>query len=147
MTTQVNWQRIRNEFQRLADVDKLRNEVQRIGSEIRKFDFQSVLSPNAKERVRTFEKRYSELMRTLHQAQRQMDREFARLMKQISTHRADVTKVVSEQKQKLERVSADFRKRFGKDVKTARSAAAKPKRRPTAKTAPRKASARRSKKV
>ena len=129
MTTQVNWQKIRNEFQRLADVDKLKAEVQRIGTEIRKFDYHSVLSPAAQAKVKTFEKRYSVLMRTIHQAQRQMDREFNRVLRQIKVHRTDLTKVVAQQKDKLQ----DFQKRF-----TKKAAAAKTATRTKAKTSTRK---------
>jgi hypothetical protein len=122
MTTQVNWKRIRSELQRLADVEQLKGEVARIGSEIRKFDFHSVLSPAAAEKVKTFEKRYTVLMRSIHQAQRQMDREFNRILSQIKTHRSDVTKVVNEQKTKLEKVTTDFQKRFSKSAaKSART--------------------------
>jgi hypothetical protein len=119
MNTQVNWQRIRKEFQRLTDVENLKGEVHRIGAEIRKFDFHAVLSPTAQERVKTFEKRYGELMRTLQQAQRQMDREVNRILRQIKGHRADVTRVVSEQKSKLEKMSNEFQKRFSKSAKSA----------------------------
>lgn len=114
MNTQVNWKKIRTELQRLADVEEIKSEVTRIGKEIRKFDFHSVLSPAAAQKVKKFEKRYTELMRTLHQAQRQMDREFNRVLRQIKTHRSDVTKVVSDQKEKLEKVTTDFQKRFSK---------------------------------
>jgi hypothetical protein len=119
MNTQVNWQRIRKEFQRLTDVENLKSEVHRIGAEIRKFDFHAVLSPSAQERVKTFEKRYGELMRTLQQAQRQMDREVNRILRQIKGHRADVTRAMSEQKDKLEKMSSEFQKRFSKSAKSA----------------------------
>jgi hypothetical protein len=112
MNTQVNWKKIRGEFQRLADVEKLKTEVSRIGTEIRKFDFHSVLSPAAATKVKTFEKRYTELMRTIHQAQRQMDREFNRILRQIKVHRSDVNKVVAQQKDKLEKASTVLKKRF-----------------------------------
>ncbi len=114
MTTQVNWKKIRTEFKRLSDVEELKSEVQRIGAEIRKFDFQSVLSPNAQTKIKKFEKRYADLMRTIHQAQRQMDREFNRILRQIKGHRSDVNKVVAQQKNKLEKVSRDMKKRFSK---------------------------------
>ena len=122
MNAQVNWKKIRTELQRLADVDKLKNEVTRIGSEIRKFDFHSVLSPNAATKVKHFEKRYSELMKTIHQAQRQMDREFSRIMRQIKVHRSDVNKVVAQQKIKLEKASGVLRKRFSKKAAPVRKA-------------------------
>lgn len=141
MTTQVNWQRIRSELTRLADVEELKGEVQRIGNEIRKFDFQSVLSPSAQAKVKTFEKRYNELMRTIAQAQRQMDREFTRILRQVKTHRTDVTKVVAQQKEKLEKVSTDFRKRFSMKTK---AAAATAKRAKTAGTSTRKTTAKKA---
>ncbi|MBX3022849.1 MAG: hypothetical protein KF799_14335 [Bdellovibrionales bacterium] len=142
MTTQVNWQRIRSELQRLSDVEQLKSEVQRIGSEIRKFDFHTVLSPSAQQKVKTFEKRYAELMRTIHQAQRQMDREFNRILRQIKLHRTDVSKVVGQQKEKLEKISTDFQKRFSKKAKAAAKSstttARKTARKPGTKTATRK---------
>ena len=131
MTTQVNWKKIRNELQRLADVDKLKSEVQRIGTEIRKFDFHTVLSPSAQTKVKNFEKRYAELMRTIHQAQRQMDREFNRILRQIKAHRSDVGKVVDQQKTKLEQVSRVMKKRFTKKAAGPVRTAGTPKRKKT----------------
>ncbi len=101
MSTQASWQRIRNEFQRLTDVDQLKGEVHRIGNEIRKFDFHTVLSPSAQARVKSFERRYAELMRTMQQAQRQVDREFNKILRQVKTQRGTVNKVVAQQKNKL----------------------------------------------
>lgn len=101
MSTQASWQKIRNEFQRLTDVDQLKSEVHRIGNEIRKFDFHTVLSPSAQARVKSFERRYAELMRTMQQAQRQVDREFNKILRQVKTQRGTVTKVVAQQKTKL----------------------------------------------
>lgn len=132
MTSQVNWQKIRNEFQRLTDIDELKSEVQRIRNELAKFDFQSVLSPAATAKVKAFEKRYTVLMRTISKAQRQVDREVNRIMRQIKVHRNDVSKVMTEQKSKLETLSNDFRKRF---VANKKNAAAKTARTPSRKTA------------
>lgn len=140
MTTQVNWKKIQAELQRFADVDKLKSEVQRIGGELRQLDFHSVLSPSAQAKVKGFEKRYSELMRTMHQAQRQVDREFNRIVRQIKSHRSDVTKVVNQQRTKLEKVSRDMRKRFAAATKSAQSTKAA-----KAGTATRKKTVRRSK--
>jgi predicted nucleic acid-binding Zn-ribbon protein len=108
MATQASWQKIRNEFTRLTDVEQLKSEVHRIGNEIRKFDFHTVLSPSAQAKVKMFERRYAELMRTMQQAQRQVDREFNKILRQIKTRRGVVYKVVDEQKSKLD----DIRKRF-----------------------------------
>ena len=124
MNTQVNWQKIRGELQRLANVEALKSEVQRIGSELRNFDLHSVLTPTANDRVKAFEKRYGELMKTIHVAQRQVDKELNRILKQIKAHRSDVTRAMTEQRTKLEKVSADFKKRFSKQAVAA--AAKKP---------------------
>ena len=124
MNTQVNWKKIRSEFNRLADVEKLKGEVSRIGTEIRKFDYHSVLSPNAQTKVKNFEKRYTDLMKTMHQAQRQMDREFNKLLRQIKVHRSDVNRVVAQQKNKLEQTAKVLKKRFTKKAAGAKAASA-----------------------
>lgn len=108
MDTQASWNRIRTEFTRLTDVDQLKNEVHRIGNELRKFDIHTVLSPSAKARVKQFERRYVDLMRTVQQAQRQVDREFNKILRQVKARRGMVTKVMNEQKSKLN----DLRKVF-----------------------------------
>lgn len=101
MSTQASWQKIRNEFTRLTDVDQLKSEVQRIGNELRKFDFHAVLSPSAQARVKMFERRYAELMRTMQTAQRQVDREFNKVLRQVKSRRTTVAKTLSEQRDKL----------------------------------------------
>jgi len=130
MNLQVNWQKIRSELNRLSNVDELKSEVHRIGAELRKFDYHTVLSPTAQAKVKIFEKRYAELMKTLHQAQRQVDREFNRIVRQLKVQRQDVQKVVSDQRAKLEKLSVDFRKRFAK-AQGATTASAKPARKTT----------------
>ena len=114
MTGQVNWQKIRLELNRLTDVEALKSEVQRIGTELRKFDFHTVLSPAAQQKMKKFEKRYTVLMRSISQAQRQMDREFNRILRTIKTRRSTVEKAVNMQKMKLEKASLGLRKRFSK---------------------------------
>jgi predicted nucleic acid-binding Zn-ribbon protein len=108
MSTQASWQRIRNEFTRLTDVEQLKNEVHRIGNELRKFDFHAVLSPSAQARVKMFERRYAELMRTMQTAQRQVDREFNKVLKQVKTRRGTVEKVLAQQKDKLNTLRKKF---------------------------------------
>lgn len=108
MSTQASWQRIRNEFSRLTDVEHLKNEVQRIGNELRNFDFHVVLSPSAKARVKQFERRYAELMRTMQQAQRQADREFNKIVRSVKAQRGSVIKVVAEQRAKLDSLRKQF---------------------------------------
>jgi len=137
MTSQLNWQKIRAEIDRLTDVDKLKNEVQRIGTEIRKFDFHTVLSPAAQQKMKKFEKRYTRLMRSISQAQRQIDREVNRVLRNIKVQRADMEKVVVQQKSKLEKASLGLRKRFSKKA-TGKATPGASRKRASAKTATRK---------
>lgn len=116
MNTQVNWQKIRNEFSRITDVESLKTEMQKIRKELSKFDLQSVLSPAAQQKVKTFEKRYSNLMRTVHQAQRQVDREFNRILREVKVRRADVDRVVADQKSKIQKASNELRKYWAKSA-------------------------------
>jgi uncharacterized protein YqgV (UPF0045/DUF77 family) len=146
MNTQVNWQKIRNEFSRITDVESLKTEVQKIRKELSKFDLNSVLSPAAAEKVKAFEKRYSILMRTVHQAQRQVDREFNRILREIKVRRADVNRVVNDQKSKLEKASSDLRKYWARTAKNKTAAPAAKKSTGTKKKASAKTGARKSKK-
>lgn len=116
MNTQVNWQKIRNEFSRITDVESLKTEVQKIRKELSKFDLNSVLSPAAAQKVKSFEKRYSNLMRTVHQAQRQVDREFNRILREVKVRRADVNRVVADQKSRIEKASNELRKYWAKSA-------------------------------
>ncbi|MGE4132528.1 MAG: DUF4286 family protein [Bdellovibrionales bacterium] len=120
MNTQANWQRIRDEIQRLTSVDELKTEVHRIGTEIRKFDFHTMLSPAAQAKVKVFERRYANLMRSVQQAQRQVDREFNRLMRQIKTRKTDVSKAMKQQKSKLQDIQRTFTASKAKVKKTAK---------------------------
>src|ERR1700753_293625 len=92
MNPQVNWQKLRSELNKLTDVAKLKEDLQKIATEIRKFDFYTVLTPHAQERVKLFEKKYADLLKTIHQAQRQVDREVNKIIRQVKGHRlmADV---------------------------------------------------------
>jgi hypothetical protein len=146
MNTQVNWQKIRNEFSRITDVESLKTEVQKIRKELSKFDLNAVLSPAAAEKVKAFEKRYSTLMRTVHQAQRQVDREFNRILREINVRRADVNRVVNEQKSKLEKASNDLRKYWARTAKSKTAASAAKRTSGTKKKASAKTGARKSKK-
>lgn len=127
MNTQASWQKIRNEFTRLTDVNQLKTEVQRIGNELRKFDFHSVLSPSAQTRVKKFERRYAELMRTMQTAQRQVDREFNKIMRQVKEQRGAVTKAMMEQKSALDTLRKKFTAGSAKMKKAAKKSSTKAK--------------------
>lgn len=120
MNPQVNWQKLKGELNKLTDVARLKHDLQKIATEIRKFDFHTVLTPQAQERVKVFEKKYAHLIKTVHQAQRQVDREVNKIIRQVKGHRllADVKlesirRVAHDQRERLTKVTEDFRKRLG----------------------------------
>jgi hypothetical protein len=119
MNPQVNWQKLRSELNKLTDVQKLKEDLQKIATEIRKFDFHTVLTPQAQARVKTFEKKYAEILKTVHQAQRQVDREVNKIIRQVKSHGilADVKlenirRVAHDQSQRFTKTAQDLRKRF-----------------------------------
>lgn len=124
MNPQVNWQKLRSELNKLTDVGKLKEDLQKIAAEIRKFDFHTVLTPQAQARVKLFEKKYAELLKTVHQAQRQVDREVNKIIRQVKSHHflADdrlegIRRIAFDQSQRLTKTAASLRKRFGKATK------------------------------
>src|SRR3954471_14990845 len=126
MNPQVNWQKLKSELNKLTDVQKLKEDLQKIASELRKFDFHTILTPDAKERVKTFEKKYADLIKTVHQAQRQVDREVNKILRQVkgSAILADdrlenIRRVAFDQRDRLTKITQDLRKRFGKPKKKA----------------------------
>lgn len=87
MSIEINWNKIRSEVTRLSDVNVLKSEVQKISNEVRNFDYQKVLSPNAKKKVKEFEKKYTKVMKSVQTAQRQVDREFNKIVRQVQEKR------------------------------------------------------------
>jgi hypothetical protein len=115
---QVNWSKLLNELNKIADVERLKTEVRRIGQEIRKFDINAHLSPTARERLKTVEGKYHEITKTLSRTQRQVDREFNRVLRNLKTQKnkaekgLEVVKAAARtQKRRLEKASADIRER------------------------------------
>jgi hypothetical protein len=129
MNTKIDWN---------ALTETLKTEVQRISVELKKFDYQKVLSPAAQQKVKAFEKRYSEVVKQLHKVQRQADREFNRLLRQVKDQRVNVLHIVTQQRSRFEKASKDLRDRFKKQAGAATS---------KKKTAPRKKAVRSKKKA
>jgi hypothetical protein len=115
---QVNWSKIVGELNKLADMEKIRSEVNRISQEIRKFDIQAHLSPKAKERLKTVETRYQEIAKTIHRTQRNVDREFSKILRNLKDHRskaeksiAIIRKAAMEQKKRIKKASDEIKSR------------------------------------
>ncbi|GEM_PF-1328781 len=143
MPIQLNpdWKKIRNEINRLSDLDVLKAEVQKVRDEISKFDLQDFLSPSAQKKVKEFETRYNKLMKNVGSAQRQLDREFNKLIRQVQKHREtaegrihQLKNLAEEQMTRVEKARQDLEARVtGKKAQPAKKSAAK--KRQTAKKA------------
>jgi len=118
---QINWSKVLQELNKLADVDKIKREVKKVGIELRKFDINAHLSPSAKARLKNVEQSYQKLSRSIHKTQRQVDREFNRVLRNLKKHRSQAEKslltfkkTANSHKKKLEKVSMDLKKRVMK---------------------------------
>jgi hypothetical protein len=50
------------------------------------------LSPASEKKLKRLETKYSDVLKTVHRAQRQLDREVNRFMRKLKTHRLDAEK-------------------------------------------------------
>lgn len=111
----LNWNKIRTEINRLSDLNALKSEIQKVTNEVKSFDYQNLLSPTAKGRVKDFEGRYNKFMKTVGSAQRQLDREFNKLLRQIQKHRSTaeerleyIKTLADQQKSKIDKMAKNF---------------------------------------
>lgn len=121
MPVQMNldWNKIREEINRLSDLNVLKSEIYKVRDEVKNFDYHTLLSPTAKKRVRDFENRYNKLMKTVGSAQRQLDREFNKLLRQVKKHRDtaehridQLKNLADEQKNKIDRIAQDLKSKL-----------------------------------
>ncbi|MBX7231772.1 MAG: hypothetical protein K1X29_06775 [Bdellovibrionales bacterium] len=121
MSTQVqfNWSKLKAELNKITYIERLKTEVQRFGQELRKFDINAHLSPQAKQRLKAVEAKYQEVTKSLGKTQRQLDREMARVLRNFKVQRelaekglAFVKTTALEQRQKLEVVGAKLKDRM-----------------------------------
>ncbi len=74
MKTDLN--SIKAELKRLADVDTLKKELNKLATDIKNFDLSQSLTPQAKARVQKLEKRFKVLKATLQELQTKADAAF-----------------------------------------------------------------------
>ena len=123
MAKAIDWNKIRNELNKLADLEKITAELKKIRSELSHGDFHSILTPSALARVKRVEKKYSALVKSAHKAQLQLDREVNRIMRQVKSYNV-ITKI---KLQDVKDIAEAQKKTFLKTVK-AKAKAHKPKR-------------------
>lgn len=117
----INWEKVKSEVIRLSNTDELKKELQRLLTEIKKFDIHSHLSPSAKSRLNDLERRYNLLVNNVNRAQRQFDREFNKVLRVLRKGKVDaektfksVQKTAKQQQKKFKKVSTRLRKKVTK---------------------------------
>lgn len=89
---------VKNVDELKAELTKLAGEVQ---TEIQNFDIKDHLSPEAKSRLKDLEKRYNEVVRAVHKAQKEFDREFNKSLRTLKSTRQEAEKQLNAIKSKI----------------------------------------------
>jgi hypothetical protein len=76
-------QAIKRELSKLTDVEYLKKEITKIANEIRKFDPEVHLSPQAKERMKMLEKSFNDLRTRLMALEKQAETEVNRIIETL----------------------------------------------------------------
>lgn len=104
MKTDLN--SIKKELSRLANVENLKKEINRIAHEVKNFDEYLPLNDQAKERLNRMEKRFRELMHTLTDLQKQIDQNVTKFMKSMRGTSATAKKARSTKKKTARKSSS-----------------------------------------
>ena len=113
MAKTIDWNKIKNELNKMANLEKITAELKKIRAELSHGDFHSILTPSALARVKKVEKRYSDLVKSAHKAQSQIDREVSRIMRQVKSYNS-ITKI---KLQDVKDIAEAQKKTFLKSVK------------------------------
>lgn len=90
---------IREELQKLTDVEYLKKELSRAANEIRNFDVDKMnLSPEAKAKLRTLEKRFKEVVKKLRVMEKQVDAEVNKFVSILKKFRSPSAAKTSKKK-------------------------------------------------
>lgn len=132
----LNWTQIAKEIQQYTDIEKLKKDLDRIKADIRKGNLKAYISPAAAQKLEDLESKYSDILKSVHRTQRQLDREVHRFVRQFRNTRKVTEKkfdhlfdLAMAQKSWLEKASSQLK---AKVLKT------KPKKRKKRTTNPRK---------
>ena len=113
-----SWKGRFEELLKAKNIDDVKSELgklaQDLQKEIQSFDLNAHLSPAAKDRVRTLEKSYNEVLRSLHRVQKEFDREFNKTIRLVKKTRTDAEKRLSTFKKQFGQQKA----KLGKVVKS-----------------------------
>ncbi len=93
------------ELLKVKNLDDLKSELTKVAAEIQteiqSFDINEHLSPEARTRLKKLERRYNEVMRGVHKAQKQFDREFNKSLRVLKRTRQDAEKQIQMLKTKV----------------------------------------------
>ena len=105
---------LKKELGRFADVDYLKKELSRVATEIKKFDFQSHLTPQAQKRLKTLEVRFNAILKDI-----------TSLEKRVEGHLNKFMRVVRTKTSEAKKAAGSVAKKSAKTAKSVKSAARK----------------------
>lgn len=80
MKTELNLKKVKEELIKLTDVDYLKKELLRLANEIKNYDLNEHLTPQAKAKMKTLEKRFQEIRKAVLRAEKQIGSEVNKLV-------------------------------------------------------------------
>ena len=114
MKTDLN--SLKKELGRFADVDYLKKELGRVATEIKKFDFQSHLTPQAKKRLQTLEQRFNEILKAITSLEKRVENNFTKFMRVVRTKTSEAQKAAQNTAKKVAKKSMKSAKSAGKSA-------------------------------
>lgn len=80
MKAELNLKKVKEELVKLTDVDYLKKELHRLANEIKNYDLNTHLTPQAKAKLKTLEKRFQDVRRGVIRAEKQIGAEVNKLV-------------------------------------------------------------------
>ena len=80
MKTELNLKKVKEELIKLTDVEYLKKELGRLANEIKNYDLNTHLTPQAKAKLKTLEKRFQEIRKAVIRAEKQIGSEVNKLV-------------------------------------------------------------------
>jgi hypothetical protein len=87
---------LKKELGRFADIDYLKKELGRVATEVKKFDFQSHLTPQAKKRLQTLEQRFNEILKAITSLEKRVESNLTKFMRVVRSKTSEAQKVAKK---------------------------------------------------
>ncbi len=121
----LSWTKLKGEINKVADLDRLKSEIHKLGTELSKYDISSFMSPTAKKRLADLEKRYAEGLKALTKGQRQFDREFNKALRTFKTHKKKAEAKIEQLRKNIAKGKKSTRKKTSRKTSTRKKASTK----------------------